>query len=381
MSRGAGLGGDPDGSLPPMADRLGLRVFLRLRRRRGEPVLPRAVRRHHGGRAAEDAGGGLHADRGSRESRHHVDPSAEGADARQALLRLLRARRDPRAASRPEGVVGQVQGQVRRRLGQASRGDARQAEETGRHSEGRRADGASRGDTGLGRHAGRSEAGARPPDGDLRGLPRTGRPLHRTARRHARGSEHPRRHADLPDHRRQRRVSGGHDQRLLQRDDDAQRHAGDRDDRIPAQQDRRLRHAQGVQPLRRRLGARAVRAVPVDQAGRFALGRDAQWSDRALAEGREGQGRDPDAVLPRHRRGQDHPRGCTSPGTDDREQHHAGAARRRQHGAQLHRSEGAGNARGPVLRDDGEPRHLPQGLDRRHQTPHAMEGRSAAALR
>ena len=40
---------------------------------------------------------------------------------------------------------------------------------------------------------------------------------------------HPRRHADLSHHRRQRRVGGGHAQRLLQRDDDAERHARHRD--------------------------------------------------------------------------------------------------------------------------------------------------------
>ncbi len=33
-----------------------------------------------------------------------LDPPAEGADARQAVLRVLRARRDPRAAPRPPGV-------------------------------------------------------------------------------------------------------------------------------------------------------------------------------------------------------------------------------------------------------------------------------------
>ena len=43
--------------------------------------------------------------------------SAEVAHARQALLRLLRARGDPRAAPRPDGVVGQVQGPVRPRAG------------------------------------------------------------------------------------------------------------------------------------------------------------------------------------------------------------------------------------------------------------------------
>ena len=47
---------------------------------------------------------------------------------------------------------------------------------------------------------------------------------------------------------------------------------------------RRLRHAGGLQPLRGRLGARDGHAVPVDEAGRLALGRHAQRHDRALAE-------------------------------------------------------------------------------------------------
>ena len=53
---------------------------------------------------------------------------AEGADAGQAVLRLLRARRDARAAPRADGVVGQVQGPLRRGLGRAARGDLRPAE-------------------------------------------------------------------------------------------------------------------------------------------------------------------------------------------------------------------------------------------------------------
>ena len=40
----------------------------------------------------------------------------------------------------------------------------------------------------------------------------------------------------------------------------------------------------GLQPLRRRLGARDGHALPVDQAGRLALGRHAQRHDRPLAE-------------------------------------------------------------------------------------------------
>ena len=54
------------------------------------------------------------------------------ADARQAVLHVLRHRRDARAAPRAEGVDRQVQGPVQRRLGQAARGDLRAAEEARR---------------------------------------------------------------------------------------------------------------------------------------------------------------------------------------------------------------------------------------------------------
>ena len=39
------------------------------------------------------------------------------------------------------------------------------------------------------------------------------------------------------------------------------------------------------------------------------------------------------------------------------------------------------DAHRPVLRNDGQPRHLPPGLDRRDQAPHAVEGRHPAAVR
>ena len=93
---------------------------------------------------------------------------------------------------------------------------------------------------------------------------------------------------DLLHHRRQRRVGRGHAQRLLQRDDDAERHAWDRDTGVPALQDRRLRYTRRLQPLRRGLGSCAVRALPVDQAGGVALGRYPQRHDRALADGVDG---------------------------------------------------------------------------------------------
>ena len=58
----------------------------------------------------------------------------EVADARQAVLHVLRARRDPRSASGAQRVDRQVQGQVRSRLGQDARRDAGASNQAGRRS-------------------------------------------------------------------------------------------------------------------------------------------------------------------------------------------------------------------------------------------------------
>ena len=79
---------------------IGLRVLLRLHRRRDQPVLPGDLRRHHAARAAEDAGGGLPLHRGHDRQGDRLGAPAEVAHARQAVLHVLRARRDPRAAPR-----------------------------------------------------------------------------------------------------------------------------------------------------------------------------------------------------------------------------------------------------------------------------------------
>ena len=47
---------------------------------------------------------------------------------------------------------------------------------------------------------------------------------------------------------------------------------------------------EGLQPLCGRLGARALHALSVDQAGRLALGWHAQWHDRSLAQRLKGKG-------------------------------------------------------------------------------------------
>ena len=54
--------------------------------------------------------------------------------------------------------------------------------------------------------------------------------------------------------------------------------------RVHALEARRVRFPVGLQPLRGRLGLGDGHALPVDEAGRLALGRDAQRHDRPLSE-------------------------------------------------------------------------------------------------
>ena len=190
------MGGHSRRPIPPVAHRVRFRALLRVHRWRGQPVLSRALRGHHCRRAAEITGGGIHPHRGSRRPRDHLGAPAEGADAGQAVLRILRPRGHPRATSRPEGVVRQVQGQVRRRLGRASRAVAGAAEEAGRGAEGCETHGAPRRNPVLERHARRNAPRAGSADGDLRRLPGADRPRggprHRRDRRPRHSGRHPR---------------------------------------------------------------------------------------------------------------------------------------------------------------------------------------------
>ena len=129
------------------------------------------------------------------------------------------------------------------------------------------------------------------------------------------GARDPRRHAHLLHHRRQRRLGRGHAAGHLQRDDHLQRRRRPGDARVHGLEDRRVRHARGLQPLRRRLGARDGHALPVDQAGGLPLGRHPQRHDRPLADRHRGQGRGALAVPPRDRRRRrpsSKPPGCPS---------------------------------------------------------------------
>ena len=228
-------------------------------------------------RAGPHAGGGLPPHRGHDRPGDRLGPTAEGADARQAVLRLLRARGHARAAPCAARVVRQVQGPLRRRLGRAARGDLRAAAGARRDPARGRADRQAGGDPGLGRHA-RSTSS------------RCSRARWRSTRVSwstptitsagsvdaLRGPRGPRRHADLLHRRRQRRLGRRNPAGHVQRDDQPQRRGRDRDDRVHGRADRPVRHDRRQQPLRGRLGARDGHPVPVDEAGRLPLGRHPQ---------------------------------------------------------------------------------------------------------
>ena len=137
VARDRGLGNQRLRSVRPLADAAGLRQVLRLPRRRDEPVGAVPLRRHHAGRAAERPELPLHDRHDGQGAR--LDQAPEGDDARQADVRVLRARRHPRAAPRAQGVDRPLEGQVRPGLGQDARGDAGAADRAGRGAAGHQA--------------------------------------------------------------------------------------------------------------------------------------------------------------------------------------------------------------------------------------------------
>ena len=149
VPRDAALGGLGLRPVRPLAHGLGLRQVLRLHRRRDQPVGAGHLRRRDARRAQADPRLPLH--RGHDRPGDQLGQRAAGADAGQALLHVLRHRRDARPAPRAQGVDRQVQGPVQRRLGQAARGDLRPPEEAGRDPGRRQAHPAAQGDSRLGR--------------------------------------------------------------------------------------------------------------------------------------------------------------------------------------------------------------------------------------
>ena len=272
----------------------------------------------------------------------------------------------------PAGMVGEIQRRLRPGVGRAARGDVRASEAAGRDRRRCRSDRAARADSRVGGHAGCPQARARPSDGGLRGLSRAHRPPRGAADRCPRRHGGAGRHARVRDHRRQRRIRRGHAQGQLQRAPDAEWRRRSRDRRIHERANRPLRHAAGVQPLRRRLGTRDEHAVPVDEAGRLALGRYAQRHDRALAERHQGQGRDPSPVPPRHRRRADRARSRRAARAVVRERHPATALRGRLDALLVRRRGRARPAHAAVLRDVRQSRHLSRRLDGRHPALHSL---------
>ena len=106
----------------------------------------------------------------------------------------------------PKEWIDKVQGQVRARLGQAARDHVQEAEGAGPHRRRRRTHAAAQGNSCLGRHGSQAEAGARARDGGLRRVHGAHRPPRGPDDRRAQGHGRARQHADLPDHRRQRRI-------------------------------------------------------------------------------------------------------------------------------------------------------------------------------
>ena len=76
-----------------------------------------------------------------------------------------------------------------------------------------------------------------------------------------------------------------------------------------AEADRQVGRARDLPAHGGGLGGGARRAVHLDEAGGLGLRRHAQRHGRPLAEGHQGEERDPHPVRPRHRRRADDPRG------------------------------------------------------------------------
>ncbi len=131
--------------------------------------------------------------------------------------------------------------------------------------------------------------------------------------------------------------------------------------------------------LRRRLGARALHALPVDQAGRLALGRHAQRHDRPLARPDRGARR----AAPPVRHVIDvaptilEVAGLPEPDAGPR-RHPAPDRGHVSMRLQLRRRRRARAPRDAVLRDVLQPRHLPQGLVARSPST-ARRGTSATS--
>ena len=325
---------------------------------------PVALRGHDADRGEEDARRGLSLHGGHDRQGDRLDRPAEGADPRQAVLHLLRARRDARAAPRAEGMGGQVQGQVRRRLGQAARRDVCAAEEAGRHP------------AGLPAHAA--------PQGDSRWdeMPEELKPVLRRQMEVYAGF------LEYTDHHVGRLLDALEGARFL---DDTLIYYIIGDNGASAEGTlngtfNEMINFNGAAALETPefLTARLDKLGGPESYNHYAVGwahamnTPYQWTKQVAShwggtrngtivhwpKGIKGKGEIRIAVPPRHRRRADDPRsgGASAAGRGQRRA--AEADRRRQHAVLLQRRQGGRAARDAVLRDVRQPRHLPQGLDR-----------------
>ena len=203
--------------------------------------------------------------------------------------------------------IAKYKGQFDQGLGQGPRGDARAAEEAGHRAGEHAADPAQPGHPGVGFAQRRAEAALRLHDGGLRRVPVADRLQRRPRPRGHRASSassttrwsstSAATTAPAP-----RAASRG-----PQRDGHPERDRW-RTYKEVLEAQGRPGHVEDAQPLSRRLGARHVRPVPVDQADRLPLRRHAQRDGHLLAGPHQGQGRHPAPVAPRHRHRADHPR-------------------------------------------------------------------------
>ena len=123
----------------------------------------------------------------------------------------------------------------------------------------------------------------------------------------------------------------------IQRNVRLQRRRRARDARVRGVSHRRVRHPDGLQPLRGRLGARDGHALPVDEAGGLALGRNAQRHDRALATWVHGAWRGANAVPPCDRCRPDRARGRRASAPDHGRRRRSASDRGREHALLLRR--------------------------------------------
>ena len=283
------------GAVRLLADRLRLRVLLRLPGRRGFAVRADPDAQHHRGHRRDAQG--LPPHRRHRDGRDQVAARTEGLRAGQAVLHVLGAGRLARPAPGHEGMGRQVQGQVRRRLGQVPRARLRARQ-------------------GQGLDPARTPSSRRAP------LPwppgtRSPRPRSRSSAASWRSSpgftEHAdynagrvideiekagqaRQHADLLHLGRQRLLVRG-PQRHHQRAAGAERDS-DQDLAAPrgaegARRARRARRPEDRQHVPRRLGVGGQHAVPGHQAHGRLLRRHPPADGRLLAEPHQGRSRRP----------------------------------------------------------------------------------------